>query len=61
MFFYIIKDPSQHFAYRIYKPYFLAKELKEQGIDCYNDARGREIDQLRYYHIDRCKNYRVIY
>ena len=61
MFFYVLKDPSQHFAYRIYKPYFLAKELKAKGIDCYNDARGREIDQLRYYHIERCKNYRLIY
>lgn len=61
VFFYMIKDPSKHFAYRIYKPYFIAKQLKTNGIDCYNDAQGREIDQLRYYHIDRCKNYRVIY
>jgi len=60
-FFYMIKDSSKHFAYRIYKPYFLAKQLKARGINCYNGAHGREIYQLKYYHIDRCKNYRVIY
>jgi len=54
MFFYILKDPSQHFAYHIYKPYFLAKKLKEDAIECYSDAHGREINQLRYYNIRLC-------
>ncbi len=61
VFFYFLKDPSQHFAYRIYKPYFLEKKLKEEGVECYNDTRGREIDQLKYYHINKCQNYQVIY
>ncbi len=60
-FFFFLKDPSEHFAYRIYKPYFLAKALKLKGIECYNDARGREVDQLKFYDIHPCQNYRVIY
>ena len=61
MFFFVLKDPSEHFASRVYKPYFLAKELKSRGIECYNDAHGREVEQLRFYHITPCQNYRVIY
>ena len=55
LFFYIIQDPSKHFAKKIYKPYFLAQELHSQGIDCYAHAKGRAIYQLRYYKIDTCK------
>jgi len=54
MFFFILKDSSQHFAKRIYQPYLLAQELKSEGIDCYDGAHGREIYQLRYYNIHPC-------
>ncbi|MCF6244965.1 MAG: hypothetical protein L3J43_07995 [Sulfurovum sp.] len=52
--FYFFKDPSVHFAYRIYKPYYLAIELKSEGIECYDGAHGRERYQLRYYNISSC-------
>ena len=54
LFFYILKDPSQHFAKRVYQPYFLAKELKSEDIECYDGAHGREVYQLRYYNINPC-------
>jgi len=52
--FYFFKDSSSHFAYRIYKPYHLAMELKAKDIDCYDGAHGRERFQLRYYKITSC-------
>jgi hypothetical protein len=52
--FSLMDDPSKHFAYRIYKPYFLAKELKQKGRTCYEDAIGRERYQLRFYGIHEC-------
>jgi hypothetical protein len=56
-FLFLMTDtPSKHFANRIYKPYFLAKELKSQGIDCYDGGRGREVYQLRYYNISTCSD-----
>jgi len=54
--FYFFKDSSGHFANRIYKPYHLAKELKSEGIDCYDGAHGRERFQLRYYNIVPCED-----
>ncbi|RRS30078.1 MAG: hypothetical protein P794_08435 [Epsilonproteobacteria bacterium (ex Lamellibrachia satsuma)] len=55
MLFYIIKDPKNHFANRIYKPYRLAKELRSKGINCYNETARRERYQLQYYGILSCK------
>ena len=55
-FFIFLKDPSTHFAHRIYDPYFLAKALKSKGIGCYDTTRGRERYQLKYYHINSCTN-----
>ncbi|HHD79369.1 MAG TPA: hypothetical protein ENK98_07045 [Epsilonproteobacteria bacterium] len=52
--YYVIDNPSKHFANRIYKPYWLAKKLKSKGLRCYDDARGREAYQLRYYNILSC-------
>ncbi|HSR73963.1 MAG TPA: hypothetical protein VLL31_03895 [Sulfurovum sp.] len=52
--FLILDDPKKHFAYRIYKPYFLANELRSQGIECYDGAHGRERYQLKYYKIPPC-------
>jgi hypothetical protein len=50
------QEPSKHFAKRIYQPYFLSKELHSRGIECYDDAHGRELYQLRYYDIHPCDN-----
>jgi len=52
--FYFFNDPSDHFAYRIYKPYHLAKALKLAGKECYDEARGRERYQFRYYQLFSC-------
>ena len=49
-----LDDPKKHFVHRIYKPYLLAKELKSDGIECYDGAHGRERYQLRYYNILPC-------
>ncbi|MDQ7085318.1 MAG: hypothetical protein Q9M36_10505 [Sulfurovum sp.] len=54
-FFLFSKDPSSHFATRIYKPYFLAKDLHSKGIECYDGAKGREGYQLQYYNIHPCR------
>jgi len=50
----VLDDPRKHFVHRIYKPYLLAKELKSEGIECYDGAHGRERYQLRYYDILPC-------
>ncbi|MDQ1325696.1 MAG: hypothetical protein QG564_820 [Campylobacterota bacterium] len=52
--FYMMDDPSKHFAYRIYKPYWLAQTLKKQKLDCYDSKQQREGYQLRYYGISSC-------
>jgi len=44
---------KKHFAARIYRPYYLAKTLKEKDIMCY-DATGRMAYQLRFYGIRPC-------
>lgn len=54
IFFYFLQDSEDHFAKKIYRPYHLAKELKSEGIECYDGARGRERYQLRYYDILPC-------
>jgi len=52
----IIRDPSKHFANRIYKPYHLAKKLQSEGKACYDSAVGREVYQLQYYNILPCSD-----
>ncbi len=54
LFFLILKEPSKHFAKRVYEPYFLAQKLKSQGITCYDGAYGRTKYQLQYYNIHPC-------
>ena len=54
LLFLVLDDTRTHFAHRIYKPYLLAKELKSEGIECYDGAHGRERYQLRYYNILPC-------
>jgi hypothetical protein len=52
--FYLLDDPSKHFAYRMYQPYLRAKALRGKGLECYKDAKGRERYQLRFYGIHDC-------
>ncbi|HEY9190178.1 MAG TPA: hypothetical protein VIM88_04875 [Sulfurovum sp.] len=54
LLFVILDNPKTHFAYRIYKPYFLANELRSQGVECYDGAHGSERYQLKYYEIPPC-------
>ncbi len=49
----MMSNPQNHFAKRIYRPYFLAKQLKSQGISCYCSS-GKERYQLQYYGISHC-------
>jgi len=49
-------NPEKHFAKRIYQPYFLAKELKSKGIECYDNVHGWERYQLNYYKIPPCSD-----
>ncbi|KYJ87070.1 hypothetical protein [Sulfurovum riftiae] len=51
----ISSDPEKHFAKRIYRPYYLAKELKAKGINCYDTENVRERYQLRYYGLRSCQ------
>jgi hypothetical protein len=51
-----MSDPSSHFAARIYEPYFLAKKLHMQGIDCVDSVQGRRGYQLEYYGIKPCRS-----
>ncbi len=53
----LMQSPDKHFAKRIYKPYYLAKQLKKDKVPCYNKARGRERYQLKYYDILLCRNF----
>jgi len=52
--FYISKNPARLFTNKVYAPYFLAKELKAKGIDCYDVTNMRERYQLQYYNITPC-------
>jgi len=52
--FYVVKDPKVYFSNRVYKPYFLAKELKSKGLHCYDTSNEREYYQLQYYNISSC-------
>jgi len=54
LFFLFLEDKSQHFAKKVYKPYFLAQKLHIQNITCYDGASGREMYQLKYYSISPC-------
>ncbi len=51
----MMPNPEQHFAKRIYKPYYLVKNLKSKGINCFDTDSERERYQLRYYGIHSCE------
>ncbi|WP_309497521.1 glycosyltransferase family 39 protein [Sulfurovum sp.] len=50
-------NPDKHFAHRIYKPYYLAQDLKKEGKECYDASTRRERYQLRFYEIQSCATY----
>ena len=52
----LMNDESNHFAKRIYEPYFLAKKLKIEEKSCYKGLKERERYQLLYYGITSCDN-----
>ena len=51
-----MEEDSRHFATRIYKPHALAMRLKAQNIKCYDETKGREAYQLKYYQLPSCGN-----
>ncbi len=53
----LMNNPDKHFAKRIYKPYYLAQSLKEEGKECYDVSSRRERYQLRFYDIQSCATY----
>ena len=53
----LMDDPDKHFAKRIYKPYYLAQNLKKEGKECYDATSRRERYQLRFYDIQSCATY----
>ena len=53
----LMKNPEKHFATRIYKPYYLAQKVKEEGKECYDASSRRERYQLRFYGIESCATY----
>ncbi len=46
---------GKYYVSKIYKPYKIAQELKEKGIQCYNSKNQKEKLQLRFYNISSCK------
>ncbi|HHH37519.1 MAG TPA: hypothetical protein ENK77_02760 [Epsilonproteobacteria bacterium] len=54
LLFSVMKDPKEHFASKLYEPYWLAEKLKKQGRECYDTLDGRVAIQLHYYGIQAC-------
>jgi hypothetical protein len=52
--FLLLDDPKDHFAYRLYEPYWLAQKLHKSHIECYDTANQTMALQLRFYGIDAC-------
>jgi hypothetical protein len=52
--FMLFDDNSKHFAYKVYAPYWKAKELKSKNIDCFDSKSIKERYQMRYYGISQC-------
>ncbi|MEA3418553.1 MAG: hypothetical protein U9Q90_04060 [Campylobacterota bacterium] len=53
-FFPAMKDPRDHFAYKLYQPYWLAQKLKNQNINCYDTSDRKMQYQLRFYGVKGC-------
>ncbi len=52
--FNILNDNRKHFAYSVYKPYWLSTQLKEQNIFCYDTNSIKQESQFLYYGLKRC-------
>jgi hypothetical protein len=52
--FFVVDNHKKYFSNSVYKPYFLAKELKIKGIYCKDTLNIRESYQLQYYNIAPC-------
>lgn len=52
--FEVMQDPSSHFAYRIYGPYWEAQRLKAANQSCFDTHSVKERYQLLYYGITPC-------
>ncbi len=49
-----LDKPSHHFAYRLYQPYWIANELKNQNVECFDTNSTKLSYQLRFYGIKSC-------
>ena len=54
--FCILDDKTKHFAYSFYRPFWIAKELKEIKQNCYSADKRKVQYQLKYYGIKECRN-----
>lgn len=52
-YYYMGKHPK-HFAKRIYYPYDIVRELREQGMGCYERKGRKDRYQLQYYNMPLC-------
>ncbi len=56
LFFPIMKNPQRHFAAKLYGPYWLAEQLREENYHCYDPFDNRVSTQLRFYGIEHCQD-----
>jgi hypothetical protein len=54
--FIIIKNPKEHFAYKVYVAKELAEELKKRNIYCIN-AQNDMSQRLEFYGVTKCNTY----
>jgi hypothetical protein len=52
--FELTQGHKKEFAYKIYRPYFMAQRLKKEGVECY-DVNEKIRFQLEYYGISPCR------
>jgi len=52
--FYMIDNPKEHFAYKLYYPYNKSQELKKQNLTCIENLQSRYRYQFRFYGISEC-------
>ena len=53
--FLLLKNPRDHFAYKLYEPYWLVQNLKSKNINCYDTFDRGMRYQLRFYGIEGCQ------
>lgn len=55
----LLDRPKTYFAYKIYYPYYKAKELKAQGVSCIENLQSKSKYQFRFYGITDCTNPKI--